>query len=59
MNNLEIRDVYDVYYDGREPFPHLPQLREDHADERETRVGAPRQARDQGAPRAQSPAAGN
>ena len=34
MNTLEINDIIDVYYEGRQPFASLPQAPSDHAEGR-------------------------
>jgi hypothetical protein len=39
MNNLEISDVYDVYYDGRQRFPELPDLPGRNTSTRDGRAG--------------------
>jgi hypothetical protein len=50
VNTLQINDIYETYYDGRERFPHLRELSEAERAERNRRR-ASRRERKQPAPK--------
>ncbi|HTV69030.1 MAG TPA: hypothetical protein VMF90_10875 [Rhizobiaceae bacterium] len=56
MGMLQISDIYETYYDGRERFPHLPELSKDEKTDGKRRR-TPRREAKEAAPKDQPPAA--